>query len=77
MEENKINLIFEKNEFRFRILYLIRKNLPKSEFLYLLMFFLKYIGLILFSISLNVFDTRNTTTNNSSNSIFMIRRIII
>ena len=68
MEENKINLIFEKNEFRFRILYLIRKNLPKSEFLYLLMFFLKYIGLILFSISLNVFDTRNTTSNNSSNS---------
>ena len=67
MEDNKINLMFEKNEFRFKILYLIRKNLPKSEFLYLLMFFLKYIGLILFSISLNVFDTRNTSNNNSNN----------
>jgi len=67
MEDNKINLMFEKNVFKFKILYLIRKNLPKSEFLYLLMFFLKYIGLILFGISLNVFDTRNNINNNSNN----------
>ena len=65
MEDNKIKIIFEKNEFRFKILYIIRENLPKSEFLYLFMFFLKYIGLILFSISLNLFDTRNTNTNSS------------
>ena len=63
MDENKANLLFEKNEYIFKILYLIRKNLPNSEFLYLLMFLLKYIGLILFSISLNVYDT--TSSNNS------------
>ena len=67
MEENKDNMIFEKNEYKFKILYLIRKNLPKSEFLYILMFFLKYIGIILFSISLNVYDTRNI--NNNTNII--------
>ena len=66
MDENKANLLFEKNEYIFKILYLIRKNLPNSEFLYLLMFLLKYIGLILFSISLNVYDTtssKNSMTN--------------
>ena len=57
------NLIFEKNEYKFKLLYLIRKYLPKSEFLYLIMFALKYIGLILFSISLNVYDTKNSNTN--------------
>ena len=67
MDENKANLLFEKNEYIFKILYLIRKNLPKSEFLYLLMFFLKYIGLILFSISLNVYDSRSS--NNSINNM--------
>ena len=65
MEENKDNMIFEKNEYKFKILYLIRKNLPKSEFLYILMFFLKYIGIILFSISLNVYDTRNINYNTN------------
>ena len=64
MEEYKSNVLFE-NEYLFKILYLIRKNLPTSEFIYLLMFFLKYIGLILFSISLNVFDTNNSTNDNN------------
>ena len=64
MEEYKSNVLFE-NEYLFKILYLIRKNLPTSEFIYLLMFFLKYIGLILFSISLNVFDTNSSTNDNN------------
>ena len=63
MEENKYHFANEKNEYIFKILYLIRKNLPKSEFIYLLMFGLKYIGLILFSISLNVFDSDDISSN--------------
>ena len=63
MEENKYHFANEKNEYIFKILYLIRKNLPKSEFIYLLMFGLKYIGLILFSISLNVFDSDDNSSN--------------
>ena len=64
------SLIFEKNEYKFKLLFLIRKYLPKSEFLYLLMFALKFIGLILFSISLNVYDTKksNTDSNNNNNN---------
>ena len=53
MEENLINNNYEKNEYIFKIIYLIRINLPSSEFLYIFMFLLKYIGLILFSMSLN------------------------
>ena len=53
MEENLINNNYEKNEYIFKIIYLIRINLPSSEFLYVFMFLLKYIGLILFSMSLN------------------------
>ena len=69
MENNhNSNSLFEKNEYKFKLIYLIRKNLPKSEFLYLLMFALKYIGLILFSISLNVYDTRNNNSNTSTNN---------
>ena len=69
MESNpNSNLFFEKNEYKFKLLFLIRKYLPKSEFLYLLMFALKYIGLILFSISLNVYDTRNNNNNINNNS---------
>ena len=72
MEEDKLNTIFDKKEYLFKILYLIRQNLPKSEFLYLLMFFLKYIGLILFSISLNVFagNTNNMPNVGPSEFIF-------
>ena len=69
MESNpNSNLLFEKNEYKFKLLFLIRKYLPKSEFLYLLMFALKYIGLILFSISLNVYDTRNNNNNTNNNN---------
>ena len=66
MEDNKFNSILDKNEYLFKTLYLIRKNLPKTEFIYLLMFFFKYIGLILFSISLNVFDTNNNSNQNQN-----------
>ena len=53
MEENAINIYNEKNEYLYKIIYLIRINLPSSEFIYIIMFFLKYIGIIIFGLSLN------------------------
>ena len=50
-----------KIEFLLRTIYLIRKHFPSSEFLYLVMFFLKYLGYILFSLSLN--DEINSEQN--------------
>ena len=73
MDENKANLVFEKNEYIFKILYLIRKNLPTSEFLYLLMFFLKYIGLILFSISLNTYNSSSNSNTRKNISLMSDR----
>ena len=53
MEEEEKNLLYEKNIYKYRTLYLIRINLPSSEYIYIIIFLIKYIGLILFSISLN------------------------
>ena len=60
MDENEIQLKYEKKEYLFKMLYLIRTNLPLSEYIYIIMFILKYLSLILFSISLNEW-------NNSDN----------
>ena len=72
MDENKIKIEHEKNEYLYKIIYLIRINLPSTEYIYIIIFFLKYIGLILFSISLNKWNTdRNilkNVKNNDSNS---------
>ena len=72
MEENEINIEFEKNEYLFKILYLIRINLPTSQFMYIIMFLLKYIGLILFSVSLNEWSNNidyQKKENNFNNKI--------
>ena len=70
MEDKKINFEYEKNEYLFRILYLIRKNIPSSQILYVIMFFLKSVGLILLSISLNEWKKNNKkTSNNNRNDI--------
>ena len=53
MEGNNINIDFEKYKYLYKTLYLIKTNLPSFEYLYIIMFFLKYIGIILFSTSLN------------------------
>ena len=53
MEDEEKNLLYEKNVYKYKILYLIRMNLPSAEYIYIIIFFIKYIGLILFSISLN------------------------
>ena len=53
MENEEINLLYHKNVYKFKILYIIRNNLPSSEYVYIIAFFLKYLGLILISISLN------------------------
>ena len=53
MEDEKINIQYENNIYKFKILYLIRTNLPKSEYIYIITYLIKYMGLILFSISLN------------------------
>jgi len=59
MEDEKINIQYENNIYKFKILYLIRTNLPKSEYTYIITFLIKYIGLILFSISLNEWNSDN------------------
>ena len=63
MEDEKINIQYENNVFKFKILYLIRTNLPKSEYIYIITFLIKYIGLILFSTSLNEWNTDQTEDN--------------
>ena len=76
MDDDKKHQQNEQNEFLFKILYLIRRNLPTSEYLYLIMFFNKYVGLILFSISLNEWEKDNPMNNNKSNSsIFNIQKV--
>ena len=72
MEENERKVQYEKNEYLYQIIYLIRINFPSSEYLYIIMFFLKYIGLILFSISLNKW---NNDKNNSTKTISSSDRI--
>ena len=53
MEEEEIKLQYNKNIYIYKILYLVRTNLPTFEFIYIIMFFIKYLGLIIISISLN------------------------
>ena len=53
MEEEEIKIKYEKNLYLYKNIYLIRTNIPTSEILYMIMFFLKYIGFILLNISLN------------------------
>ena len=76
MEDEEINLQYQKKIYIYKTLYLIRTNLPTSEILYMIMFFLKYIGLIILSISLNeweigdlkmknIKDTNNIESNSS------------
>ena len=64
MEDEKINIQYENNVYKFKILYLIRTNLPKSEYTYIITFFIKYIGLILFSISLNQWNADKANENS-------------
>ena len=77
MEDDKINIQYEKQEYLFRIIYLIRINLPSSEYVYLAMFFLKSIGHLLISTSLNKwtyqefkYDELNNNQNNNSTSLY-------
>ena len=77
MEEDKLNIEFERKEYIFRIIYLIRINLPSSEYVYLTMFFLKSIGHLLISTSLNnwtyqefKYDELNNNQNNNSTSLY-------
>ena len=73
MEDGKINIEYEKQEYLFRIIYLIRINLPSSEYVYLFMFLLKSIGYLLISISLNDLSYKNNENdeiNNNKNTKF-------
>ena len=62
--EKERNMYYEKNEYIYKIIYLIRINLPSSEYIYIIMFVLKNIGLILFSISLNFWKIENSAQLN-------------
>ena len=64
MESKKKEDNQEKSEYLFKLIYLIRINLPTNELLYIIMFFFKYLGFILFSISLNELKINNN--NNDS-----------
>ena len=77
MEDDKINIEYEKKEYIFRIIYLIRINLPSSEYVYLFMFFFKSIGHLLISTSLNDWtyqeyksDEINNAQNHNSTSLY-------
>ena len=78
MEEDT-NIYYEKNEYIYKIIYLIRTNLPSSEYIYIIMLFLKNIGLILFSISLNFWKIvkieQSNETPKNDNNIFDINTI--
>jgi len=63
MEEEEVHIEFEKNEYIYKIIYLVRINLPSSEIIYFIMFLFKYLGLFTFSTSLN---NNNETTEKIS-----------
>ena len=68
MEDGKINIEYEKQEYLFRLIYLIRINLPSSEYVYLFMIFLKSIGFLLISISLNDLSFQENGYNERNNN---------
>ena len=68
MDDNESILKYENNIYIYKTLYLIRTNLPSSEYLYIIMFFLKYLGLILFSSSLNDLNDANENIAPSINN---------
>ena len=63
MEEDEIHMEFEQSEYIYKVIYLVRINLPSSEIIYFIMFLLKYLGLFAFSTSLN--NNNETTEINS------------
>ena len=63
MEDEKELLKYESNIYIYKALYLIRINLPSSEYIYIIMFLIKYFGLIIFSVSLN--ENNNGFKGNS------------
>ena len=64
MDEEKIKLQYNKKIYIYKILYLVRTNLPSSEFIYIIMFFIKYLGLIITSISLNELESGPSNSVN-------------
>jgi len=68
MEDGKISIEYEKQEYLFRLIYLIRINLPSSEYVYLFMIFLKSIGFLLISISLNDLSFQENGYNERNNN---------
>ena len=77
MEDNQINDNQRNNKYLFKLFYLIRINLPTNEFLYAIMFFFKYLGLILFSISLNELKININDNSNSEISYNFIYQFFI
>ena len=70
MDENEKNLKNEEKDYLFKMIYLIRTNLPSSELVYIIMFILKYLSLILFSISLNEWNSdKNVSGKNDVKDI--------
>jgi len=73
MEDDKINIEYEKKEYIFKIIYLIRINFPSSEIIYIYMFFLKSIGHLLISTSLNDWahqESKYNELNNNTTSLY-------
>jgi len=68
MDDDKINIEYEKQEYIFKIIYLIRINLPSSEFVYLSMVFLKSIGYLLLSFSLNDLSNQRNINDKIKNN---------
>ena len=61
----------QKIEYLLRSIYLIRKNFPSSEYIYIIMFFLKYFGYILFSLSLTEeTNSQQNTTGIKLSTVF-------
>ena len=68
MEENDYNFQLKERKYLFKILYLIRINLPSYEFVYIIMFAIKYVGLILFSFSITEWNDHFLDLFGSSSS---------
>mgnify|MGYP002623805179 CR=1 FL=1 len=66
MEDEDIHIEFEKNEYIYKMIYLVRINLPSSELIYFIMFLFKYLGLYTFCTSLNQINNNNNNETISS-----------